>query len=67
MIVSELSDLASRLSLGPIHRFGRLAVVPLIDRTAKPSRMSVSGRTTIIDRTVVVVTTSAALLKEDTR
>lgn len=37
MIVSELSDLASRLSLGPIHRFGRLAVVPLIDRTAKPS------------------------------
>ena len=37
MIVSELSDLASRLSLGPIHRFGRLAVVPLIDRMAKPS------------------------------
>ena len=37
MIASELSDLASRLSLGPTHRFGRLAVVPLIDWTAKPS------------------------------
>ena len=37
MIASELTALASRLTLGPAHSFGRLTVVPLLDQAAKPS------------------------------
>lgn len=37
MIAAEFALLASRLTLGPAHRFGRLTVVPLIDRAAEAS------------------------------
>ena len=37
MIVSELASLASHLTVGPAHCFGRLTVVPLIDPAAKTS------------------------------